>query len=210
MLTGLLALWRGIRHVNQRGYIYVWGNLLCVALSLPLVTMPAAWAALVKMSHEAYHNPSANLETMWSAFRQYWKQGLVLFALNALVIGVNLTNLLAYANRPEPLYALLRAAWLLILFVWLSVQLLLWPFFFEMERPTLAGAMRNALVMIARSPLLIFSLWLGLAPVVVLSTLFPAVWLLLTLSVLASAANSAVFDRLRAEGFKQPLPNRDG
>ncbi len=209
MLAGFTALWRGIRHLNRRGYYYIWSNLLWIILSLPIVTAPAAWAGLVKMSYDSYHSPSANMSAVWSGFKEHWRHGLMLFVLNFLIVGINLNNLLDYGTRPELIFIPLRAIWLLVLFYWFTIQLYMWVLYYEMETPTLLGAMRLALVMVMRNPLFTIGLWLGLLPIILLSTAFPAAWLLLTGGVLASIANSAVINRLQTAGLKQPLPNND-
>src|SRR5688500_8322057 len=98
MLAGFRAAWRGLRHFNHRGYIYVWGNILWVILSLPVITAPAAWAALVKMSFLAQTTPSGSVGDMWEAFRFYLRQGLIMGVVNILLIGITVYNLAAYWN----------------------------------------------------------------------------------------------------------------
>lgn len=206
MLDALKVWWRSILHLNHRGYIYVWGNLLWVVLSLPIVTMPAAWAGLVKMSHAAHHSPTADIHVMWGGFKENIRRGLLLFMLNVAVIGINIANLSAYRDDIGVFVVALRVVWVGALVMWATVQLFMFPLFYEMEKPSLWGAMRNALVMIVLNPFFTVVLWIGIVPIVLLSTAFPAAWLLLTAGLLAVLANNAVFDRLRVVGYKKPLP----
>lgn len=207
ILAGLKACWRGLRNVNHRGYIYVWGNLLWLMLSLPIVTAPAAWAGLVHLSRVAHTAPSVNLEAFWEGFRVNLRRGFVLGVINFVVIGVNVVNLAAYWTRPDLGASVLRWLWLLILLVWLSIQLYLWPLFYEMKTPNLRGAFRNAAVMVYLNPLFTLGLWIVIVPVVFLSTFLLAVaWILITGGLLASIANAAVLDRLEKAGLRQPPP----
>lgn len=203
MIAGLQAVWRGLRHLNQRGYVYIWANVLWALLTLPLVTAPAAWAGLVKVSHAAYTQPTADIGLFWQGFRQNLRRGLVLFVLNVVVIVLNVTNLSAYAGQTGLVVDFARAVWLLTLAVWFAVQLYLWPLLYEMKHPALLGAMRNALVMIYLNPLFTLAVLLCAALIAVLSTVFMAAWILIGGSALAVIATSAVFDRLEAAGIRQ-------
>lgn len=207
MLAGLRAVWRGLRHLNHRGYIYIWANLLWVACSLPIITAPAAWAGLVNMSHVAHEGPTATVRDFWDGLRANLRRGLVLGILNALIIVVNVSNLIAYQGRPGVEFMALRLFWLATLLLWFAFQLYLWPLFYEMETPTLFGAARNALVMMVLNPLFTLGLWLGILLIVVVSTVLVASWLLLTGSLIAAIGVTAVRDRLVAGGYKNPSPD---
>ncbi|NWF69413.1 MAG: DUF624 domain-containing protein [Chloroflexi bacterium] len=203
MWAGIRVWGRGLRHLNHRGYIYIWANVLWLLLSLPLVTAPAAWAGLMKMSYLAHRGPSADIHDLWEGFKENLKRGLLLTLLNVLIVGLNVSNLVAYMEAPGVFYAALRVIWLLLLLVWFTIQLYLWPLFYEMEQPRLWGALRNAAVMLILNPLFTLGLWLVLIPVILLSTALPAFWFLLTGSMLAAAANQAVLDRLQAAGLRK-------
>jgi uncharacterized membrane protein YesL len=195
--AGLKAWWRGIAHFNQRGYAYIWANVIWFVLSLPLITAPAAWAGLVKMTHRAQSSPTTDLRDVWEGFKENLVRGIIMAALNALVIGINVWNLLAYRYDDGATVIALRVVWLTVLFVWLTVQVYMWPLFYEMEHPTLFGAMRNAFVMLLLNPIFTIGLWVGLVILIAFSMVFPVAWMLLTVGMLAAIANTAVLDRLR-------------
>jgi uncharacterized membrane protein YesL len=207
MLAGIRACWRGLRHFNHRGYIYVWGNVVWFLLSLPIITAPAAWAAMVRMSFIAQTTPTADNTDLWEAFRAYWRQGLVMGVANILIVGVNLYNLAAYWNAPDSIFILLRGVWILILAAWLVVQFYLWPLFFAMKEPALGGALRNALVMAILNPGFTLGVWLVAIVVLILSTTLVIPWILLTGGALASIATAAVLDRLEAAGIRERPPS---
>lgn len=207
MWAGLRAVWRGLRHLNHRGYIYIWANVLWVVCSLPLVTAPAAWAGLVYMSHVAHDSPSATIRDFWDGFRANLRRGLVLALLNAVVIVINVSNLIVYQHMRGVEFIALRIFWLAALLLWFAFQLYLWPLFYEMESPRLAGAARNALVMMALNPLFTLGLWLGILLIALASTVLAASWFLLTGSLIAAIAVTAVRDRLIAGGYKKASPD---
>lgn len=201
MWAGLKAWWWGIIHFNQRGYAYIWGNAIWFALSLPLITAPAAWAGLVKMAYRAHNQPTTDLRDLWDGFKENLLRGMVMTVLNIVIVGINVWNLLAYRYNEEMAVIGLRVLWVTVLMLWFTVQLYMWPLFYQMEKPMLLGAMRNALVMIVFNPLFTLGLWVGIALLVAFSTIFPVAWMLLTAGMLAAIANTAVLDRLRAAGY---------
>ena len=71
MGNGLRAVWRGLGNFRNLGYAYIWANLAFVALSLPLITLPAAYSALQRVGHLAHTDPSeANLSAFWETVRR--------------------------------------------------------------------------------------------------------------------------------------------
>lgn len=201
-------LWETLKHFNLRGYLYIWANLAFVAVSLPLLTIPAAWAALVRLSHLAQTSPHADIHDFWLAFRENFWRGTLLGFISALLLLTNLGNLYAYRAETGALIWILRGLWIATLFVWFSVQLYVWPLYFEMETPRLITALRNALLMLLLNPLFTLGLWLIIAIVAFLSSLLPVTWILLTVSFLACLSASATLNRLQAAGHR-PVPESE-
>ena len=196
MIDGLKAGWRGLRQLQFQGYVYIWANLLWIALSLPIVTAPAAWAGLIRLSYHAQRTPSADFKQFWLGFRENLGRGSLLAFINLIVIGVNVVNLVAYRDA-DGLIIAARGVWITALVAWFMIQFYAWPLFYSMEQPSLRGAFRNATVMILLNPLFTLALLLLIVLLIVVSMLLPAAWLLLTGGALASIATNAVQDRLR-------------
>ncbi|MBC7814677.1 MAG: DUF624 domain-containing protein [Burkholderiales bacterium] len=207
MFAGLRAWWRGLRHLQPRGYTYIWANVLWFLLSLPVVTAPAAWAGLVRLSRAAYLQPQASLDDFWAGFRENLGRGAVLAAANIVIFGLTWANLSAYRAGSGTPFDVARIVWTLALLLWVTVQLYLWPIFYAMETPSMRGALRNAIVMLVLNPLFSLGLMLGVGVIVVFSVIFFAAWPLLTGGALASVATAAVFDRLEAAGFRKNQPS---
>jgi uncharacterized membrane protein YesL len=205
MLDAFRATWHTIRWINQRGYQAVWGNILWFLLTLPVVTAPAAWAALVWMQRQAITQPSSTTEYFWDAFKLHFKRSLVVLGLNVVIVGINLTNLLAYAPDSSLQGAVLRAIWALVLAAWFTVQFYVWPLLYEMETPNLWTAFRNAALMLMLNPGFTMGLWLVIVILSIISTVLTAAWFVLTGSFLAILANVAVMNRLATAGLRAPL-----
>lgn len=199
MVLGFRVWLEAISDVRLRGFQYIWANLAFVVCSLPLLTLPAAFAALMHTVYRIQTSPQgAEMSDFLDTFRaQLWRAlpwGLAyagFFALNA-------ANLWSYGAAQGPVAGTLRALWLSGGFVALNLLLYTWPFYFEMAQPSLLGATRNALVLLLHNPGFSLSLLIGCLLIIGLSSLLSALWVLLSFAALASVANSAVQNRLAA------------
>lgn len=206
MTEGLRVFWQGLRHLNHRGYIYIWANFLWFVLSLPVITAPAAWAGLIKMSRAAYLTPTADLNDFWEGFRENLKRGALMALLNVILVVVNVSNLMAYQDQTGLSALLMRIIWILTLVIWIVLQLYMWPLLYELKQPSLSGAMRNAAVMILRNPLFTVGLSLGVLLIIIAGTVITVSWLLITVSAIAAISTGAVLDRLAVAGLRAPVP----
>lgn len=198
MWNGLGAAWRGLANFRLAGYAYIWTNLAFVALCLPVFTAPAAYSALMRVGHLAHTNPSeADLAAFWDTFRANLRRAIPWGVGNALFAVINFHNLYAYAHLDSPLVLALETVWVVAAVVWLGMLFYTWPIYYEMQAPTVSGAMRNALVMVLQNPLFTLTLLMVIALLAVFSTLLVAAWLLLTWGAISAIANAAVLDRLR-------------
>ncbi len=201
----LKQLRQSVQHLNHRGYIFVWANLFCLLGMLPLVTAPIAWAGLTYLAYLSATRREVRLEDFWEGVRRYWRHGLIIAALNVLIVGVNLSNLWVYARDPSALSGFLRPVWFITLVIWLTLQLYLWPILHHMTTPTLIGAFRNAGFMILRNPLFTLGIWAVLLVLWSLSTVLAAMWLLLTLSMMSIFLTFAVLDRLGVQSYSESM-----
>ena len=200
MMAGLRTVLRGLNDVRQQGYIYIWANLAFVALSLPLVTLPAAYAALCKVAHQTQTEPRSPepLELFWETFKSLiWTAlpwGLAMAGTGFMIAS----NMLAYADVSGVPIQALRMTWLLGLMFWISVLLFTWPIYYEMAEPTVWGATRNAAVLVVRNPLFTVAVIVVVLILSVVSTLAIVAWLLLSFGAVAAIGSAAVIDRLAA------------
>lgn len=208
MWSGLRVFGRALRHWNQRAYVYIWANLLWAGLAILVITAPAAWAGLIRMSYVAHRQPSTSFDEFWTGFRENLRRTLPIALVNMVILTVTISNLLSYASETGIGILLLRGVWIGSALAWFAVQFFAWPFFYAMKQPTFLGGLRNASAMLVTNPFFCIAVLSCALLTVVLSTVLAGAWLLLTGSVLAVLANSAVQDRLRHAGI-EPEPTFD-
>ena len=200
MIAGLRAVLRALNDVRQQGYIYIWANLAFVALSLPLLTMPAAYAALCRVAHQTQTEPRSPepLELFWETFKSLLWTALPWGMAMAGAAFMIVSNMFAYADvQGVPIQAL-RMTWLLGVMFWTAILLFTWPIYYEMAEPTVWGAARNAAVLVLRNPLFTLIVVAAALILVVVSTLAMIPWLLLSCGAVAAIGSAAVIDRLEA------------
>ncbi len=199
MIGALKAIGYGLNDFRLKGYTYIWANVAFVILSLPLITIPAAIAALFRVSHHVQTEPTeAGLEMFWEAFKSSLRVDVLLWGVaNVLFAVVNFTNLAAYASVTDPAVMILRTIWYIAGIIWLGLLLYTWPLYYEMADPSLIGAMRNALVMVLQNPFFTATIIICAYVLTFLSFIFVAAWALVTFAVIAAVATAAVLERLR-------------
>ncbi|MHB8626787.1 MAG: DUF624 domain-containing protein [Aggregatilineales bacterium] len=196
MIGALRVVWRGIVQFERYGWLYILANMLSIALSLPIITIPAAYAGLCRLSHTAQTGQTTTIREFWAGFRAALGRGIIVGILNIVVVGILIVNFLTYQAQSGLLFIGLRTIWVIILIGWFGVQLYLWPMLDEMEPRTLIGGFRNATLMVSLNPVFSLTLLTFVLLIVVISTALAVPWLLLTSSLLACISNAAVLDRL--------------
>ena len=191
------VLWRAVIEFERYGWLFVITNLLAAVLSIPIVTLPAAYAALSHLSHAAQTGTTATYSDFWEGFKLYLWRGIVLGIVNIAILGILYVNFSSYGSQTSLLFRALRVVWITILVLWLGIQLYVWPILEEMEQPTLRGALRNAAVMVLLNPFFTLILLAVIGVVGLISTIVVAPWLLLTASLIACIGNAAVLNRLQ-------------
>lgn len=198
MIAALRVVWRGIEQFERYGWLYIVCNLFAVLLSFPIITAPAAFAGLSRLSHAAQTATTTGFSEFWSGMRDHFRQGLLMGIANLAIFGILWVNFTQYGGRTDLLFVILRIMWITILVSWVSVQLYLWPLLEEMDRPDLLLGLRNAGIMALQHMGFTFIILMAMIIIVVVSTITLVPWLLLTGSLLACIANAAVIDQLNA------------
>jgi hypothetical protein len=195
MIAAIKSIYIGLKNIWQQGYGYVWANLAFVILSLPIVTAPAAYRALMHVGYIGHTRKySADIGDFWEAFRADLWRTLPWGVAHAAFAIVNFSNLVSHTATGGGI--LLRAVWLLATFVWLGVVLFTWTLYDEMETPSVWGATVNATVLVMRNPLFALTIVTFIVLVIWLSTFFMATWMVLTWGIIAAVSNAAVLNRL--------------
>lgn len=208
----LRVCWQSIKHLNYRGYIYVWANLIWVALTILLVTAPAAWAGLMVMTHRAHTRMRVNLDDFWDGFKIHFWRATLNGIITLAILVINLSNLINYT--PIDWFGnFLAIVWFLTLLIWIGMQLYLWTIIEEMTTPSLWLGYRNAFLMVVQNPLLTLTLITIVLITSAISLLLPPLILLLTGSIIAVFAVNSALNCLQKSGYENtehhiPIENK--
>lgn len=198
-MAALRGIGQAVIQLWQQGYAMIWANVAFVVLSLPLVTLPAAYSALMRVAYASFAEPhEADLHLFWETFKANvwrtlpWGVGMAAFGI------VNFTNLLAAIQHPpnEILWVALSGVYLLSGVLWGCVGLYTWPIYYSMARPSVFTATQQALLLSIRHP---FLTWVNVVFVVIIAAIsmgFLALWLLLTWGLIALVGCVAVLNHV--------------
>jgi len=181
-------------------------NFIWFALSLTVVLLPPATVAMFEATNQLARGRQVEAVEYLGAVRRQFLRSWAWALLNAVVIGLLVVSVVFY-DRPEPWAAAVRSLFLLATFAWLVAQLMVWPYVFEQDEPSLRRAIRNALLTVLGAP--VFSIMIGaiVAAVLVVSAVLLVPVAFMTTAFLCLLGSHAVRDRLVAFG-KRPPPER--
>jgi uncharacterized membrane protein YesL len=174
-------------------------NLLWIAVSLPLLTLIPATAALLYAMNRHAHGRIADWSLFFEGLRRWFWRSYLWGGLNIAVLVVLASNIVFYTQLGEPWALVPTALAVVLLIVWLVLQVLMFPLMLQQERPSLRLALRNSLVLVARRPLRILGYFVLISGIIGFSIfVLPAAWVLITASLSAYLMNRATLSSLRA------------
>jgi len=198
------VFWGALKDFWDELFLLMLMNIVTVLLMIPVVTFPPALAGLWNAANLVAKGKAIGWSDYFEAFRRYFWKAWGLALLNILVGIIVLTNVLFYAPANVPFEISptvsfwIQALFLGVTFVWLIIQLYPMALLLEQEDQRLRVALRNAAVLFVVN--LGFTIVLGLLLLVVaaISTVFPPLWLLVTVALLAVVCNKAVLHLLES------------
>lgn len=172
-------------------FIFTVLNIGWLLAQLLIVTGPPATAVIFAMSRRSMAGDFWDHRDVWSAFLRLFWPAWRWAALNLVVIGVAVFNLLAYEANDGSIWRWLRFVWVVALVIWGSLNLFYWPFWLAQSdksiRTTYANCGRFLLLNLWQAPLLVLFCTL-LALVSVLTTLPFSLALVVWLALLGGTA----------------------
>lgn len=183
----------GLNDVRLKGYAYIWANVMFIVLSLPVVTIPTAWSALIHVTHTAQYDPTeADLALFWTTFKANWKRATVWAIPHVLFAVVNFTNLATFGQSAGLIGWVSKWIFGGAGLVWLGVLFYTWPIYYKMEQPNLWLATRNAFVMIFLNPFFTVAILLIIAGLSWISSVLVGMWFVLTFGIIGALSISSV------------------
>lgn len=185
-------------------------NVIWFVASIPLVTAIPAAGALFYATNQMAHGKPASWRTFVEGFRICFRRSWGWGLLNLLVGASAFTYLTIFSRQTESWATWASAVVVIALFLWLTVQLYVFPLLLEQVEPKLRLAFRNSLVLLLKRPFYSFGVTLGLILLAVATSIvvFPA-WFVLTGAVCAYVANRAAIDSIRTLGFASSPPDAE-
>jgi hypothetical protein len=130
---------------------------------------------------------------------RWQRKAWVLALLNMLLAMALFTNLYLYFPNDSPfnlspvLAAWLRAFWIALAFIWLMLQLYPLALLLEQEDQQWQGVVwRNARAYLKARPGTLVIITLGVLLISLINSVFPAIWIVVTLAMLAATAGLLV------------------
>ncbi|MGC9356956.1 MAG: hypothetical protein ACP5GX_03790 [Anaerolineae bacterium] len=199
------------RDLFEQMYILALANLAAMWLFIVPPLFPPALAGLWSGATEVARAEELTFRKMWEAAREHFIKSWVLGALNALVYGVVVMNLLFYARDTVPLpfeaspvvISSIQAAWTVVGLIW-SVFWLYAAGWFVFEEPRLGPAFKNALRLMVEHPLYTLLLIVLVGAVIAVNTIIIAFVFFLTWAFLALISVRSV--QLLVHGIPEEIP----
>lgn len=108
-------------------------NLLWLALSLPVVTAPAALAGLYYFAGLVVRGQDPTISSFFAGFRQYFVRSWALAALNLGLLAALLVNFFFYLGQANEWMRIIAIPIFYLLLLWLCVQTYLFPLMLQPE-----------------------------------------------------------------------------
>jgi uncharacterized membrane protein YesL len=174
-------------------------NVVWFLVSLPIISLIPATAALFYATNRLAHHQSADWRTFLEGFRLYLWRSWLWGLLNIVIIAAALSNILFYSRTSADWAVWVRALVFLLTVLWLALQVYMLPLMMEQEKPDVRLALRNSAVIFLKRPLRTLAWLLVIGLVAAGSTLIiqPA-WIFITASLCAFLANQATLSAIAA------------
>ena len=194
----LRVIGRAIRLWWREVYILILFNIIWFALQLPIITGPAATAAMYAVARRIAHDEFIEPSHGWQAFRQMFWPALKWGGLSLVIVGAGVGNFWLYQGSSGAGWAILRITWGTIILGWVLLNLFYWPFWLNQDDRSIRTTLRNSIVFLTKRPGLGLSLALINIVLITASALVTLPLLTATMALVALIGIVAVEEELKA------------
>lgn len=175
-------------------------NVLWLLVSLPIITIPPAFAGLYYSTSKLAHNESGSRQTFFVGFKKYFRTSYYWFISNVIVVGLLLFNIDLSIQNSQLLWLQFFSgvSWV-ILAAWMLLQIYAFPLLLQQDDPRLVLALRNGAVLWFKHSSFSLLLSVGIILLVVVSFYLYPLWFVVTASLIAYLANLGVVYLLSKE-----------
>jgi hypothetical protein len=153
MREAFSAIARAFRLWWREPFTFILLNIGWLILQIPLITGPAATAAMYAAARQAAQGDNISPRDALTEARRLFVPALQWGLLNLLILGAVVGNLYAYRSADGLGWDVLRGLWIAIGALWAAVNVFYWPFWFEQDQPTVRQTLFNGLLLLAKRPL---------------------------------------------------------
>lgn len=174
-------------------------NILWVAFTLIIVTIPPAFAGLYYATNQLAQDKPVTSRTFFEGFKKYFLVSYGWFLSNGVVISLLLFNISLSNQVSETWLQSLTGFYWIVIVIWVCLQIYSFPFLIQQEKPKLTLAIRNSAILMLKHGIFSLSLSIIIGILVIISAyLFPS-WLFISASFFAYLANLGLVNLLSKE-----------
>ena len=198
MIAALRVFGRAAVDLKDTLFLLAGLNLLWTLLSVTLVLLPPATAAMFEATHELVRGRAPEVREFFDGVRRHFLRAWAWVLLNVVAWTVLLANLFFYGALRDVWAVVLQAVFTGFAAFWLVSQFYVWPFLFEKSDMSLRQALRYAVLSVFGAAVCLLSLVVLGAVALLVSLVLGAPPVLASTAFLCLKANQRVIDRLRA------------
>jgi hypothetical protein len=177
------------------GFWIVWiSNLFWLALCIPIVTIPLAFAGLYTCVHGLVRGESLDWKSFFSGIKLHFVASLRWAGVNLLVFLTLAFYGWYLADNKSDLAQLVSGVPLALGLMWWMVNMYTFPFMLVQEKPSYLTALRNSSVMFVKWPGFAFGFTIFNVVIIAISLWLRFPWLVLSASLPALMACLCVKD----------------
>jgi hypothetical protein len=185
IIEGFITYWDGF-------WTAWWVQILWIALCLPVVTIPLAFAGLYHTMYQMANGESLEWNTFFEGIKLYWwpaiRWGLVNFLVIALLGSYTLSLVSSGNGLGQDWEQVASGVTLGLLVIWLAINAFTFPFMLAQESPSYRQALRNSMILYLKWPVYTLAFVVVIAAVIGLSVWLLVPWVILTSSLAALMA----------------------
>lgn len=181
-------------------------NALWFLLCCPIVTAPAASAALYYVADLAARDRPVRVGDFFEGFKQYILKGSLLGVLNLFIAVVIAANILFYGRLGARWAQFVQALWLAVALFWLIVQVYVWPLLAAQVKPNVLMALRNAVMLTLAQPVFTIMIALEVGAMFIVSVILMMPLMIIGMSAVALLSCMALHNRVNVLRIRQGPP----
>lgn len=189
-----------ILKVIKKSAIDVWDEMLYMIIfniiwlvgTALVITCPFVTFGLFHTAHDIGLGKAIKMATFFAHGRRTLKAAYIWGGMNLVVLVVIWFNLSFYQGIESQWAALLQMFFVSLALFWLVLQLIMLALYPRLVEPSFKLALRNAVIITGKHPLMVFSLLALIALILAVSSFLQAIFFLMTISIITVLTNNVV------------------